>query len=182
MCPTSKTKYWKFFFNLKDDKCNLKKTNIVKAHKALYNYAWHAQISNTRCPARQLLTGFQLSTSRPTNTGCWHPPQSGILKNQAKCVWSFWGDRRLVVEFGQWPKVGQARTQLGKSWSTTLSPNMAPAYHFLACFNTRYQTGMQLSISPQPAYVLPERARMLWNKDHGEILCEREQGTMKHKN
>lgn len=26
MCPTSKTKYWKFLFNLKDDKCNLNKT------------------------------------------------------------------------------------------------------------------------------------------------------------
>lgn len=168
MCPTSRTKYWKFFFNLKDNKYNLKKTNVVKAHKALCSYALHAQISNTRCPVRQLLTGFQSSTAWPTNTDCWHPPQPAMKTpeekkkklvylrgggtQKLKCVWSFWGDRRLVVEFGQRPNKGQARTHLGNIWFTTLSPSMAPAYHFWACFNTRLNIRVQLFLSPQLAY------------------------------
>lgn len=45
-----------------------------------------------------------------------------------------------MVEFGQWPQLGQARAQLGDSWyTTTLSTRMATEYHFLVCFNTGWE-------------------------------------------
>lgn len=130
-CPTSKTKHWKLFFNLKNDKCNLKSTiQYIKI-------SWSISQLCLTCTNLQYwvpkVTGFWQASSSPRHGQQVHAagtllnqPSSlqkrkrklvclkGVLENQAKMHVKFLGRRKIDgwVWAVAWNRAGQG--SLGK--------------------------------------------------------------------
>lgn len=107
-----------------------KQSNTPKAHKVFHNYAWHAQISNTRCPLWQVsdrpplphimdIKDRLLALSPANHQGSQREKARLSAGKLSKTAWNFWGDEHLIVEVGQWPEVGPAGAPLRDGWQTT---------------------------------------------------------------
>lgn len=161
----------------------IKQFNIVKSHKASHNYAWHAQISNTRCPMWQvsdrlpvlhiMANEYRLLALSPTNCeevgrGKASLRIKTVTQKLSKMCVKFLGRQKIDGWVWAVASTGSGQGLIGRQL----------VYHHFEYKNghripfsglLQHRVGMHLFTTPRPSHHITTGG-MPWNRKHWEIL------------